>query len=194
MKIVDVLKQTSEMLALGEEINILNTATEEKESEILNNKEISTLFNLFRYSIQELCTNYMPIATSVIVEITNRKYEVSNLTNYIKVQSVYKNEEPVNYKVLNRAIVVEADGEYTIQYSTYPTINSIFDEIDYLSNLSPDVLVFSLAAYYTLSRGRFDEFEIFYEQYKAKAESLKELKCFSLPQRRWEWEQKNELN
>ena len=127
MKIVDVLKQTSEMLALGEEINILNTATEEKESEILNNKEISTLFNLFRYSIQELCTNYMPIATSVIVEITNRKYEVSNLTNYIKVQSVYKNEEPVNYKVLNRAIVVEADGEYTIQYSTYPTINSIFE-------------------------------------------------------------------
>lgn len=186
MKIVDVLKQASEMLALGEEINILHNATEEGETEVLKNKEISTLFNLFRYSIQELCTNYMPMATSVNVEILNRKYEVANLTNYIKIQSVYKNEEPVNYKVLNRAIVVDADGEYTIQYSTYPTINSIFDEIDYLTNLSPDVLVLSLAAYYTLSRGRFDEFEIFYDQYKEKAESLKELKCFSLPQRRWE--------
>ena len=141
---------------------------------------------MFKYSIQELCTNYLPITTNVDVEIKSNKYELSNLINYIRVQSVNKNGEPVNYKILNRAIMVEEDGVYTIEYSTYPEITSIFNDLNYLANLSPDVLVFGLASYYALSRGRFDEFEIFNEQYKEKAESLKEMKCFTLPQRRWE--------
>ena len=125
MKILDVLKQASEMLCLGEEIKILNTATAEAEQEVLQNKEILTLFNLFKYSIQELCTNYVPIQASVNIEIIDNKYELANLTNYIKLHSVNKNNEPVNYKILNRAIVVEENGEYVVQYATYPNINSI---------------------------------------------------------------------
>ena len=136
--------------------------------------------------MQELCTNYIPISTSVDVQITDNKYEISNLNNYIRVQSLYKNGLPINYKILNRNIVVEENGSYTIQYATYPEIASLFEEINYLSNFSPDVLVFALASYYTLSHGRFDEFEIFHNKYIEKAESLKELKSFTIPQRRWE--------
>ena len=186
MKIIDILIQTSEMLCLSEEIELLKSATEENEAEVIQNKEVNALINLFKYSIQELCTNYMPIATCVDFQTVSKKYELSNLPNYIRVQSVSKNGVPVSYKILNRAIVVEEDGVYTVQYSTYPNINSIFEEIDYLTDFNPDVLVFGLTSYYTLSRGRFDEFEIFYEHYKEKAESLKEMKCFSMPQRRWE--------
>ena len=186
MKILDILKQSSELLGLGEEIQLLEQVTTENEAEILANKEIKTLINLLKYSIQELCTNYVPMIDSVEVEITNNKYELSLLPNYIRVQSVYKNGELVNYKTINRAINVEENGIYNIVYSTYPEINSIFYEIDFLSNLNPDVLVLGLASYYTLSRGRFEEFEVFHENYTEKAESLKELKNFTMPQRRWE--------
>lgn len=186
MKIVDILIQTSEMLCLCEEIELLKSATEENEESVMQNKEVNTLINLFKYSMQELCTNYMPIAACEQIQTQFKKYELANLPNYIRVQSVSKDGVPVSYKTLNRAIVVEEDGIYTVQYSTYPNINSIFEEIDYLTDFNPDVLVFGLASYYTLSRGRFDEFEIFHEHYKEKAESLKEIKCFSMPQRRWE--------
>lgn len=186
MKIIDVINQTAELLCLVEEKSILATATEDNEAQILENNEINTLFNLFKYSIQELCSNYMPIATSVNVEVKNKHYDICNLHNYLRVQSVNKNDQPVNYKILNRSIVLEEDGEHTIQYTTYPEVISMFDEIDFLSSLSPDVLVFGLASYYTLSRGRFDEFEIFHNEYIEKAESVKELKNFYMPQRRWE--------
>ena len=36
------------------------------------------------------------------------------------------------------------------------------------------------------AKGRFEEFEIFHNKYIEKAESLKEIKNFSMPQRRWE--------
>ena len=69
---------------------------------------------------------------------------------------------------------------------TYPEINSMFDEIDFLSNFSPDVIVFGLCSYYCLSSGMFEDFESFYDRYISKAESLKNLKIFELPARRWE--------
>jgi len=186
MKIIDILKQNSELLGLSKEIELLNTATEINENEIFVNEELSGLLNLFRYSLQELCTNYVPLSTTTEVEITNNKYELSNINNFIRVQCVCKNNNPVNYKIINRAINVEENGKYTIQYATYPNIESVFEDINYLQNFSPDVLVLGLASYYTLSRGRFDEFKIFHDRYLEKAENLKELKSFCIPQRRWE--------
>jgi len=186
MKIIDIVKQTAELLAMPEEISVLNTATEENEAEVLFNSEIHSLFTLFKYSLQELCTNYIPIVNVVDVEIQNNYYPVSNLNNFIKIESVNKNGNPVNFKILNRSIYVKESGLHSIKYATYPNVNSLFEEIDYFSNLSPDVLVLGLAAYYSLSRGRFEEFEIFHENYLEKAESLKEIKNFCIPQRRWE--------
>ena len=64
-------------------------------------------------------------------------------------------------------------------------ISHIF-QLDFLNNLSPDVLVLSLCAYYALAHGMFDEFEDLHDRYVEKAESLKELRVFDLPARRWE--------
>ena len=62
----------------------------------------------------------------------------------------------------------------------------MFEEIDYLQEFSPDVIVFGLCAYYALSHGLFADFEQFHEKYVEKAESLKGLKIFEMPARRWE--------
>ena len=62
----------------------------------------------------------------------------------------------------------------------------MFEEIDFLSNFSEDVIVCGLCAYFSLAHGMFDEFKEFHEQYSEKAENMKELKSFNMPQRRWE--------
>jgi len=187
MKIIDILTQTADLIGLTRESKILNQTTCETENETLENEEISGLYSLMKYSIQELCTNYVPIIANTQIEISNNSYPLSNLENYIYINALTKNNQYAKYKIINRNIVVEENGTYTVEYATYPTLNSLFDEVDFLSSFNPDVIIFGLAAYYTLSRGRFDEFKIFHEQYLEKAESLKALKSFNTPQRRWEW-------
>lgn len=186
MKIVELIKQSAELLNLTEVRTELENITVENESEVLSNHYILSLFNLSKFSIQELCTNYVPVSMEESVKITNGKYPVSFLENFIRIQNVTKQGEAVAYKVINRNIVVDVDGEYEIKYLTYPSINSIFDEIDFLEKFNPDVIVYGLCAYFSLAHGVFDEFNAFHEIYVEKAENLKELRTFNMPQRRWE--------
>ena len=92
----------------------------------------------------------------------------------------------VKFKVVNRNLIVEQDGKYTVRFASYPDITSMFNTIDFLNNLSPDVVVMGLCAYYAIAHGMFKEFETFHEKYIEKASALKELKTFELPLRRWE--------
>lgn len=186
MEIIDVIMSSCELLNLRAERDLLKTATTENESTILANEEIKSLFNLIKFSTQELCSHYVPMITTQSFSTEELKYHISGLTNFIRMQGVYKNDEPVNYKIINRYIVMEEDGDYVAKFFTYPEIESLFDEIDFLENFSPDVLVFGLCSYYSLSHGMFEEFEAMHDKYLEKAESLKTLKVFDLPKRRWE--------
>ena len=186
MKIIEIMAQSAMLLGLGEDHMLLETATIEQENELLQNKNVESLFNLSKYALQELCTNYIPVVVSVNLLSKDCKIELKNLTNFIRVNNVTKENEIVKYKIINRNIVFEQDGEYCVEYLTYPNINSMFEEIDFLSNFSEDVVVCGLCAYFSLAHGMFDEFKEFHEQYVEKAENLKELKSFNMPQRRWE--------
>ncbi len=186
MKIIDVMKNSAQLLGLTTELNTLEATTTSSEETALENAEIKKLFNLIKFSIQELCTHYVPVCTSQEITTTNKKNALSNLNNFIRINNVYKNGHPVKFKIINRNLEFSEDGNYTVNYMTYPEITSMFDEIDFLSNFSPDVMVFGLCSYYCLASGMFEDFESFYERYIAKAESLKDLKIFELPARRWE--------
>ena len=186
MKVIDILKQSAELLGLTDIAKQLSEAQPENENNLLENEEIFSLLNLIRFSIQELCTNYLPVATSETITTHNKTFEINHLANFIRIQNVLKGEQSVDYKVINRCIHFEEDGEYVVQYATYPEIESMFEELDYMCSLSPDVIVFGLSAYYALSKGLFDEFQIYHNQYIEKAESIKTLKMFNIPQRRWE--------
>ena len=194
MKIIDVISDSALLLGLTQEVEILKTVTQETEEQILEeNENIAKLFNLIKYSIRELCTNYVPIFEQRKIFTTNKQYPISNLENFIRINHVYKDDQFARFKILNRNITFEEDGEYVIDYSMYPTIVTITEEINFLENYSPDVIVLGLCAYYSLAHGMFDEFEDFHNRYVAKAESLRGLKCFNLPCRRWEWEIKKLL-
>lgn len=187
MKIIDVLKDSAELLCLKEECAILSETTEENVEQMFSdNPKILSLFNLVKLSIRELCTNYVPVMCTVEMASQDLKIPLNQLENFIRVQSVYKGKNLIKFKTINRNIVFEEDGRYIIQYEMYPSINSLFDDVDFLQNLSPDVLVFGLCAYYSIANGLFDEFERFHDKYITKAETLKELRNFDLPVRRWE--------
>ena len=91
MKVIDILIDSATLLGLGEEVEILNTATEENESNILCDYEkIKKLFNLCKYSIREFCTNYMPVVESETLKTTENQIALSTLENFIRIQGVKK--------------------------------------------------------------------------------------------------------
>lgn len=187
MKIIEIMKESATLLGLNEDRDIMETFDMETEIEKLaENPNIASLFNLIKYSIRELCTNYIPMVDALSANIMNQKLPLSDLPNFIRIQNIMRNGVLIKFKIINRNIIVEEDGEYEIQYATYPEIRSVFDEIDYLENFSPDVIVLGLCSYYALAHGMFSEFEQMHEQYVEKAESLKNLKIFEMPSRRWE--------
>lgn len=194
MKIVNILSDAACLLGLNEEKVLLDNLTIEGEAQILaEHQNVESLFSLIKLSLRELCTNYVPVTITKTVKSTDKKYAVSQLENFIRIQNVYQNEQAVKYKVINRNVVFEEDGEFEVNYATYPEISSMFEDIDFLQNFSPDAIVFGLCAYYCLAHGMFDMFEEFHDKYIERAESLKELKIFELPCRRWEWKAKRLL-
>ena len=187
MKIIDVLKDSAELLGLKDEVNVLTETTLESESQVLQeNPKVASLFNLIKLSIRELCSNYAPNLCTVEMQTEDLKIPLNELENCIRVQYVNSGDNMVKFKTINRNIVLEKDGSYMITYLMYPTINSLYDEVNFLQNLSPEVLVFGLCSYYSIANGMFDEFEKFHDNYLSKAEALKELKFFDMPARRWE--------
>ena len=135
MKILEIITQSAALLGLEDVNSILTDITEENEQEKLHNANLSSLYNLVKFSMQELCTNYIPVVTTKNIKTEDQKFPLSNLENFIRVQKVTKSEDVVKCKIISRNITFEEDGEYVIEYLTYPAINSLFDEIDFLSNL-----------------------------------------------------------
>lgn len=186
MKIINIIQSACEFLGLSAELSILEEINEENQAEALESASIKKLFNLTKFSLQELCTSYVPVSKMQEIEVENLNFPLNNLTNFIRVQNVYENENAVAFKIINRCLVLERDGVYTIKYSTYPEITSLFDDVEFLAQLGMDVVVFGLCAYYCLNKGMFEDFERYHNSYIEKAGSLKDLRCFILPQRRWE--------
>ena len=193
MKIIDIINQSADLLDLREAKAVLLSATNENEAEVLENEQVASLFNLIKFSIQELCTNYVPFLVGETVVTADCKYNLYKLKNYIRLHEITKNGEQVKYKIINRCLQFEEDGEYNIEYVSYPEINSLFEEIDFLHKFNADVMVYGLCAYFSLAHGLFEEFKGYHEIYVEKAENLRELKVFSMPQRSWQWNKKNVL-
>lgn len=187
MKIIDIMKESATLLGLNKDRVAMEQIKEENQFDIMADfPNVGSLFNLVKYSIRELCSSYVPMCLSTKIKIVDGKCALSALMNFIRVQHVLKNSECVKFKIINRNIVIEEDGEYDVEYLAYPEIESMFDEIDFLNHFSPDVIVLGLCSYYALANGMFDEFENFHDEYVEKAESLKDLKIISTPCRRWE--------
>ncbi len=186
MKILDVIRQSADLLGLDTERDLLSEAEESDETSLLENAKIAQLFNLLKFSIQELCANHLFYYVYQDFTTSNKKFSLSTLTNYLKTDAVYRGENKVKFRIFNRHLLLNEDGNYTIKYSSYPSINSIFDDVDFVTSISIDVMVYGLCAYYCLANGMFEDFDSYYDKYISKANALKEMKIFDLPTRSWQ--------
>lgn len=187
MTILDILSSSAELLGLKTQQLKLITYKEENNLEInIDDEIINRLFSLSKLVVQELCSNYIPIVIEENILSVDKCIPLSRFKNLIRIQKVIKDDEIVKYKLINKKIVFESDDRYTVRYTVYPEICSIFDEVDFLSSTSPDVLVFGLCAYYSLTVGQFEEFNYFQEKYEERAKAIKNLKVFDMPKRRWQ--------
>lgn len=186
MKVINILQETAEILNLEQVKEVFKSEGLENEEVLLENSEILSLFNLLKLSIRELCTNYAPAVKTEIINVENNEFKLTDLVNYIRLRTVKKDSEVVPYKIVNRAIQFSENGKYEISYYTYPEINSLNEKVDFLQNLNSDVIVFGLSAYYCLSKGMFEDFHKLHEMYIERAECLKDMKVFTMPQRSWE--------
>ncbi len=182
MKVKNLLANASELLGLEAECALL----EQDGEDLLNNEEIKKLFNLSKLAIREICSNYLPISSEEKIKVENGSFSLANLKNFIRVNSVSKNGKSHGYKIISKKLILNEDGEYIVNYQTYPEITSPQDDLDFLYPLNFEVLVFGLCAYYCLSKGLFDDFKIYHEKYQERAESVKSLKIIDVPMRRWE--------
>ena len=89
MKILDILVDSAQMLGLTEEVNLLKTLTPEAENEVIDqNENVASLFNLVKFSIRELCSNYIPVIGETSVETADKKFAVGSLENFIRIQNI----------------------------------------------------------------------------------------------------------
>lgn len=185
MKIIDILKSSAVLLGLAETSDLLNDPNTTDEIK-LQNEQVKQLFDLAGFSIRELCTNYASVLQTQEIETISKKYPVNKLENYIRVRQITNDGQPVKFKVLNRSIVVEQDGNYLVEYESYPTLLGLDDDVSFLQQLSMDVAVYGLCSYFCVAKGMFEDFEFFHDEYIQKADALKDMKSFTMPQRRWE--------
>ena len=185
MKIIDIMRDVSLVLGLSSISSDIEGIDLDSEDVILTD-DVQTLFNLTRVAIQEFCTNYAPVTDVAQIVVTGGKFPVSDINNFLRLKRVTQNGKEVKSKIINRQINVNLDGTYEVEYYTYPNITSVNDDIDFLNNFTPDVLVSSTCAYWAVSHGQYVEFNRFHEEYVNKASAIKELRVFSLPKRRWE--------
>lgn len=185
MTVLKVIAAACTFLDLGAEREILEDSSK-TESEKLENEEIKKLYNLMQFALRELCSNYITVVTSVDLASSNCAIDLSNLNNFIKVNGISCNDDEIDFKIRNNKIILPFDDTFTIEYLTYPTITSLENDLDDVGIFDWGVVMLGLSAYYCLACGRFDEFNDFHAKYVLRAESIRTMKSFNLPMRRWE--------
>lgn len=185
MKVKEILTDACILLGLDAESEKLKD-TNLTEQEKLADAQIKKLYNLLQLSLRELCANYLPILKSINKSTANKEISMTDVDNVIRINNVKLNDAPVKYKFVEGKIILSLDGEFEIIYSSYPKINSIEDELNFLPNFNPDVIVLGLCSYYCIANGLFEEFTKYNDRYLKKAQGLREIKMFTLPKRSWQ--------
>ena len=186
MKILHILIEACNLLGFDNECDILRGSNNATEDYSLENPNINRMYKLCKFAIQELCTNYIPVIAEKQIEYTDAKYPLMNFPNRIRFVSVTQNNQPVKYKIINQKLVLPSPGIYVVKYETYQTFTSMFDDLTFLPDVHQDVLVFGVCAYFCLATGLFENYETYHKKYIERAESLKNMRVFDLPRRRWE--------
>lgn len=176
MKIDSFIKNCATILDLEPTMNATDLSQDEQAKKLLE---------ILNVAVHEICSRYVLITKEETITTTNCEYDLSKLTNLIKVKNVSQNGNKIQFKHANFNLQFDQDGSYQIEYYTYPSYTTFNQEIAF-EDFNYSILVYSVCAMYSLSVADFKMFEAFLNKYHEMIEGIKTPKIFNLPQRNWQ--------
>lgn len=188
MTILDLINKSAIMLNIQEVLNdvdLSNITQYTEQSVIDKNFALKRLYQFAKIVVNEV-NSYQPVIKEVALSTTNKQIAFSELNNMSKIVSIKDDSGYIRCKFSDTHILFDNDGKYTISYTQAININSVFDEISLnVDEIGEDLFIAGLNAYYCLSTGLFQEFNVYNSNYVDKLSRLKNLKLFAMPCRSW---------
>ncbi len=92
----------------------------------------------------------------------------------------------VDFSTTPSGIKTPSDGEYTVEYSTFPAEKTLDSELELAPFIGRDDLTYLAARNFCLITGRTDEASIWDQRYTAEIEKKRIKRRAKLPTRHWE--------
>lgn len=188
MTILDLIKKTAVIFNIEKILDDTNidSITNSTQTTVLDSN--SQLNRLYELSKIVLCEVYSCVNKEVemTVSTTNCQIDKRILGSVGRVVLIKNQYGKVNYQVDGNLIIVDKDGEYTIKCIVVPNTKYLINEIDMLNgSIGEDLLINGLNAYYCLSSGLFEEYNVFNGRYIDGLSRLNNSKLFAMPCRSW---------
>lgn len=188
MTILDLIKKTAVIFNIESVLEDpdLSTLTNNTQSTILsNNTQLNRMFELTKIVLSEVYA-YISKEVEVKVNSENKQINKSLLGEIAKVVSLKDGCGKVDFTLNDNGIEIGQDGEYVVKCIVAPNVKYLLNEIDMLNgDISEDLLINGLNAYYCLTAGLFEEYNVYNARYIDGFSRLRNPKLFAMPCRSW---------
>lgn len=190
MTALELIKKGATLLNVKEILedeNLKNVTISNQADCLDNNFTLNRFFEILKIMLNDIANDYVPIIKEKTFISNDKIIELSQIENLLKVCSVSIDKVLVKYKIVNKSIVTNFDGVFTVKYMVTPQIENLLDNVEVFDRgVSVDLLVYGMLSLYCLAIGLTDEFEIYNNIYSEKLSAIKNLKIIEMPFRRWE--------
>lgn len=188
MTILDLIKKTAVIFnieAILKDSNLNEVANEAQLTILSSNSQLNRMFELTKVVLCEVYS-YANKEIEVTANAIDCQIDKSSLGNVGRIVLVRNQYGKANYRIIDDRIMVEHDGEYVIKCVVAPSTDYLNNEIDMLNGaISEDMLINGLNAYYCLTAGLFEEYNVYNGRYLDGFSKLKNSKLFAMPCRSW---------
>ena len=188
MTILDLIKKTAVIFNIEK---ILNDSDLDGLLDIMqpvvlsNNEQLNRMFELCKVVLSEIYSHAAK-EDEVVVSANNNLIDKKSLGCVGKIVSIKNQYGKADYQIKDDYIVVDNDGEYVVRYVIAPNAEFLNNEIDTLNGVITDsLLINGLSAYYCLTAGLFEEYNVYNARYVDGFSNLKNPKLFAMPCRSW---------
>ncbi len=191
MKVVNIINSASNILGLKSVIASLpdiSNASEEVQNEIAN------LLISVNMTNNNIATNYVQLIRRTTLANVSGLISFDDITDQsiIEIKRITnENNQTIPFKILANGVETQA-GNVTIEYSVFPDVVTILDDIDYYLKINELIFATGVVSEYLYLKGVFDEANLWADRFKSMilvdkeiVEETKAVKNINMPSRRW---------
>lgn len=168
MDVREFLLRVAKVLGLENEMNYIKTAKKRM-------PEFENLVLLTQVALNDLCMNHIDYKKKEKFKTIRKRYKTDLFeSKVLHVLDILQFNNSVQYKQINRELVLDKNGEYECLYRTVLEIRTINDDLDEQIEPYLKALELNTCALWCLRNDRFDLFRRFHFEYKDElAEALR---------------------